>query len=102
MKHVKTFENIDSPDYGYTKEIEEKIKDFDADKPKIKYYICTPDDDKPEVGNNYRFTLEEAIDEMNRLNTLYKYSFYCIFESKIKALTKEDIKLQLNMNKYNL
>lgn len=98
---IKNFEslNLDISN-GYTEEIENKIEKFNASEEKTRYYVTSPDDKDP-LSRGFNTTLEQALDRMNELNKLFSKE-YCIFESRVKALRKNDIDLQLKAKKYNL
>ena len=98
---IKKFEtlNLDISN-GYTEEIENKIKEFNAAEEKVRYYVTSPNDKDP-LSRGFNTTLEQALDRMNDLNKLFSRN-YCIFESRVKALTKNDIDIHLKAKKYNI
>ena len=98
---IKRFESASFNLTNYTPEIEEKIQKFNASVDKIRYYISTPDDKTPLGDRHYTSSIEEALNNMNKLNDNWKDNF-CIFEAKVKALTKEEIEIYLNSKKYKL
>jgi len=97
---IKKFESIEFDLTNYTPEIEEKIKKFEADKIIIKYYVSTTDDKEP-FSRHVMDNFEEAFYKMIKINKIYPHQ-YCIYESRTKALTKEEIETYLISKKYNL
>lgn len=97
---IKKFESIEFDLANYTPEIEERIKFFNSTENIIRYYVSTPDD-KDVLSRSYFTSLEQALNRMNRLNKTWQDK-YCIYESRTKALTKEEIETYLISKKYNL
>jgi len=100
MKIKKFNESFDSQN-PYSVEIENKIKKFNSAELKTNYYVSTLDDAHPETRQCFEKNLDEAIDSVRKLNKIIKDS-YCVYEVKSRALTGEDIKLFLDLKKYNL
>lgn len=100
---IKKFENIKYIEDGYYKKIDIQIQKYNADNDIIRYYVATVNDTMPFTRNSSP-DLNSAIEKMKFFNNTIKDSEkpYCIFISKTKALTSDDIDLYFNSNKYNI
>ena len=67
-----------------------------------KYVIARPINKDPELGELNTPDFEKAVEQFNWLNSEWEEKPYCIFETKTRVLSQEEIDLKLNTIKYNL
>ncbi len=94
MKIRKVYE-----DFKYSPEMLKKIEDNWKDK--TVYYVASPRKKRPNDGTEYD-DIKNAIIDSNTLNMEWGEQSYCIFESKIRVLSAEEINQLLNLNKFNI
>jgi hypothetical protein len=94
MRHLKIYE-----DYNYSNILQDKIKNSDWNTDKVTYHISPVGNKNPEKTKPY-YSLNEALSELE--STLNTSDVYCIFESRVKLITQDDIDSIYNSKKYNL
>lgn len=98
MNHLKMYESFE-----YSQKIKDQIKKNNWENGIVKYIIARPTDKDPQLGELNTTDFNKAVEQLNWLNAEYEGDqTYCIFETKTRVLSQEEIDFQLNTKKYNL
>ena len=97
MKHLNIYESFE-----YSKELKYKINHFGWNESKVRYIIAPPRSKNPESGEYVGSDFLLAVEELKRMNLDYGVDTFCLFESKIRVLSEEEIDFQLTTKKYNI
>lgn len=85
----------------YSDEKKELIDRFGWNKEKIRYHIASPKDRNPFDLNSYQ-DFELAIEQYKAHDERYPLNTFCVFESRIRVMTDEEINTILAAKQYNL
>lgn len=92
---IKRFESI-----KYSEHLKDKIINNGWSEMRLRYYVGRPSD---RIENMSSFSeIKQALDNLDRLNSEWGESVYCLFESKVRVVTQEEIDIILDTKKYNL
>ena len=97
MKHLKIYEKFE-----YPQATKDQMKHFGwYNEEKIGYVVSTTDERNPERKTTYT-KLKDAIDFLERENSEEWYTKLCIYETRVRVVSEEEINLELEKEKYNL
>jgi len=99
MRHLKVYEKFE-----YSQKIKDKITQYNWEEGQVKYTVAVSRSKNP-LSEEYEYTtnrIELAVQALEHQNRFWDEQTYCIFETKTRVLSQEEIDLILNTKKYNL